>query len=266
MIGIEVRTQKLETALYRLAQAGRVDYGQVIKQEAKYVLQTIIAFTPPPNRRTGTDDVAGDMSRLSTPMSYEYFESRITTGGFYRSISRYIRKRETEKLQKLFNIPQLTGFYGKTMLGSVKELDQVHRQNRSNFGRINSKLPYATYAADYKKFLKDVQARVGWTLSGWVPAAKACGAKYKKWTEKLPKRTLGGSQTAGVVYANFGQNPFIVARNLNVKMPNYPAKVRSALQSRINITRRKLERVLAGKAVNLGFVRVKGGMPVSETT
>ena len=220
MIGIEVRTVRLENALYRLSQAARVDFGQVIKQEAKYVLQTIIKFTPPPDKASGRGAVAGDLANLSNPLSFEYFKSRETEGGFYRSISRYIRRRETSKLQELFNLPQLTGFYGLRMVGSLAELQQTHLQNRTRYGRVGRKLPLASYGADYKKLLRDIQSRVGWTLSGWVPAATACGAKYPRWAAKLKPRMDGKSQTAGAVRANYGTNPFFTARNLNVKIPN----------------------------------------------
>lgn len=264
MIGIEVRTKKLEDALFRLSQAGNVDFGKVVKQEGKYVLQTVIAFTPPPDRKMGRAAVEADAKRVSNPLSYDYFKSRENTTGFYRSISRYIRRRDTEKLQRLFALPQLSGFYGLRMLGSIQELAATHRKNQNASGKVGSKLGFATYAADFKKYLADVQARVGWTINGWIPAAKACGAKYPKWTDKLKGIKYAKSQRSGDVRYNFGKNPFVTAVNHNVKIPNYQNKVRAALQARINITQRKLQRVLAGKAVNLGFVRVKGGSPISE--
>ena len=264
MIGIELRTKKLEDALFRLSQAGNVQFGQVIKQEGKYILQTVIAFTPPPDRRLGRSAVEADLKRLSNPLSYEYFKTRETTGGFYRSISRYVRRRDTAKLQRLFNLPQLSGFYGLRVITSIAEMSALHRRNQTAKGRINSALPFASYAADFKKYRADVQARVGWTINGWIEAAKVCGAKFPKWTQRLKPIRYAKTGQSGNVRYRFGRNPFITAVNHNVKIPNYQNKVRAALQSRITITQRKLERVLAGKAVNLGFVRVKGGQPVSE--
>jgi hypothetical protein len=262
MIGIEVRTAKLEVALYRLAKAGRVDFGKVIKQESAYVLKTIIAFTPPPNRATGQADVTLDMKQLSNPLSFDYFKSRETTGGFYRSISRYIRRRSTQKLQQLFQNQHLTGFFGLKMIGSTEELAKYHRDSRDEWGKIRYKRGFASYATDYKRLQRDVWNRVGWTINGWIPAAKASGAKYPRWAEKLKPIKYAKSGPSGTARYNFGPNPFITAINYNIKLPFYQKRVRSALQSRIYITERKLERVLAGKAVNLGFVRVKGGSPI----
>jgi hypothetical protein len=263
MIGIEVRTAKLETALYRLARAGNVDFGKVIKQESAYVLKTIIAFTPPPNRATGQANVTIDMKQLSNPLSFDYFKSRETTGGFYRSISRYIKRRSTQKLQELFQLPQLTGFFGLKMVGSPEELAKHHRDSRDEWGKIRYKRNLASYATDYKKLQRDVWNRVGWTLNGWIPAAKASGAKYPRWAEKMKPIKYAQSGASGTARYNFGKNPFITAINYNIKLPFYQKRVRSALQSRIYITERKLARVLAGKAVNLGFVRVKGGSPIT---
>lgn len=264
MIGIEVRTKKLEDALFRLSQAGNVDFGKVIKQEAAYVLRQLIKFTPPPDRPSGQYDVMSDMRLLSNPLSYDYFKSRENTTGFYRSMSRYIRRRNTEKLNQLFQIPQFTGFFGKRMIDSIPKLAQAHRASQNQFGRIKQVYPFATYASDYKKYLKDVQARVGWTINGWIPTAKVCGAAYPKWAGKLKPIKYARTQLSGDVRWGFGKNPFITGINYNVKLPNYENRIKAALSSRLLFTERKLERVLAGKAVNLGFVRVKGGQPVSE--
>jgi hypothetical protein len=92
-------------------------------------------------------------------------------------------------------------------------------------------------------------------VSGWIPAAKATGARYKKFSDRF-------GQSSGIAVFNFGRNPFILAKNKNVKIPNYQRMVDGALRSRISTTEKKLEAVLAGRAVNLGFIRVKGGRPV----
>jgi hypothetical protein len=66
---------------------------------------------------------------------------------------------------------------------------------------------------------------------------------------------------------SFNNNPFIIARNLNVKIPRYQQNVVApALAGRIAITEMKLKRVLAGHAVNLGFVRVKGNRAIPAAT
>jgi hypothetical protein len=253
MIQIEARTRELEAALARLASAARVDYGQVIKQEAKYFLQSLLKFTPPRSRPEGNFAIAKDFSNLTTPFKYEYFKERQTENGFYRSIARYIRTRQSTKLQTLLNNPNLKGYYGLQLLTSPAEILNVHKQRRTSRGRIHSgKKQYASYMVDAKKAMKGIQSRVGWTLSGWIPAAKATGARYLKFSDRF------GSKS-GMQSSNFNTpNPFIVGRNFKVKIPDYQRDVSQALSLRTGVTRKKLERVLAGHAVNLGFVRVQG--------
>jgi hypothetical protein len=269
MIQIEARTRELEAALARLASAARVDYGLVVKEEAKYVLQHIMKFTRPRDRKEGRMNIKADLSRLFVPLDFSYFNSRATTGGFYKSIAGYIRKRQTGKLNELFQNPNLQSLgwlHQKTMLGSYQEVAATHRKYRDKWGRIrHGGRPYATYRKDLNRLggsreKEGLLSRVGWHLAGWIPAAKATNAKYKKFAEKLANK-------AGIVNFSFNNNPFIIARNLNVKIPRYQQNVVApALSGRIAITQMKLKRVLAGHAVNLGFVRVQGNRALPAAT
>jgi hypothetical protein len=257
MIDIAFRSEQLENKLAQLAIRAGVDYGKVIKEEGRFVTQILVKFTPPKNLSEGRNAVAGDMTKLSVPLNYEYFQSKATEGGFYKSTARYVRNRQTDKLNLLFQNPNFSGFYGLRMINSFEELSQNHQQLRNKRGRISKKTNFASYSADYKKLRNEIQSRVGWTVSGWIPAAKATGARYKKFSDRF-------GQSSGIAVFNFGRNPFILAKNKNVKIPNYQRMVDGALRSRISTTEKKLEAVLAGRAVNLGFIRVKGGRPVQS--
>lgn len=253
MIVIEARTRELEYKLARLAAAARVDYGLVIREEARFVTQQLIQFTPPKTMVQGKAAIAFDFTRLTTQLEYSYFKARETTGGFYKSIANYIRKRENTKLQALFNNRALNGFYGLTLLTNPQQILEQHKNRRTQYGRIRSgRRQFASYMKDSNTAMRTIQERVGWTASGWIPAAKVTGARYKKFSDRFGGKS--GSQVS-----NFGRNPFILARNFNVKIPKYQNTVNAVLRSRIATTQKKLERVLANKAVNLGFTRVKMG-------
>jgi hypothetical protein len=250
MIAVDFRSRELEMKLARLADAARVDYGSVIREEAGYVTKLLIQFTPPKSLSEGRNAISGDMNRLSVPLKYEYFKSRVTEGGFYKSISRYVRTRQTEKLNQLFQNPNLKHWYGMHLFNSVDQLAAEHKKKRNIRGRIPSKTNFASYSGDFKALRNEIQSRVGWTASGWIPSARVTGVRYKKFSDRFKGKS-------GSVQYNFGRNPFIVGRNLNVKIPNYQRTVDAVLRSRIATTEIKLERVLAGKAINLGFMRVK---------
>ena len=53
MIEIEAKFSRLEYQLARLALAAKQDLGLVIKEEAKYAIQTIVKFTPPKSKQQG---------------------------------------------------------------------------------------------------------------------------------------------------------------------------------------------------------------------
>jgi hypothetical protein len=66
----------------------------------------------------------------------------------------------------------------------------------------------------------------------------------------------------GSVRSSFGPQPFIKATAHNVKIPNYQRMIDGAINSRIQTTVKKIEAIRANAAVNLGFIRVKGMMPL----
>jgi hypothetical protein len=47
-----------------------------------------------------------------------------------------------------------------------------------------------------------------------------------------------------------------------VKIPNYQRMIDAAINSRMRTTMKKIAAVKANKAVNLGFTRVGGAMPI----
>lgn len=113
------------------------------------------------------------------------------------------------------------------------------------------------YAEDHSSLRRQIQDRVGWTVSGWIPTARVTGAKWKKFSDRFGSKS--GSQQS-----NFGPNPYLIATNKQVKIPNYQRIVDGAIRSRSRTTLKKVDRLLAGKAVNLGFTRVEGAQSIPE--
>ena len=97
MIEIEASFSRLEFQLAKLADAAKVGLGLVIKEEAKYAIQTIVKFTPPKSKQQGANAVRADFSRLAEPLVYQDLQAKATKGGFYNSMARYVRNRQVEK-------------------------------------------------------------------------------------------------------------------------------------------------------------------------
>lgn len=259
MISITLENEKLSRALTELAKASKFGLGSIIKEEGKYLTQLFIKFTPPKSKKDGQNAVRGDFSRLAQPLVFQDLEAKATEGGFYKSMARYVRNRQIEKLRALLRNPNLKYYYGMTLLENQDALKKYHRSQRNARGRITGRPRVAAFGLDFRRLRKETEDSVGWTIAGWIPSAKATGAKYKKFAEKLANKS-------GSVRFWFGRAdqtaPFILALNRNVKIPNYQAKIDAAFNSRIATTLKKIKRLQAGKAVNLGFTRVQGAAPV----
>jgi hypothetical protein len=263
MIEIEASFSRLEFQLAKLANAAKVDLGLVIKEEAKYAIQTIVKFTPPKSKQQGANAVRADFSRLAQPLVYQELQAKATEGGFYKSMARYVRKREVEKLRALLRNPKLSYYYGMRLLENEDALRSYHRgrQKTNARGRITGKPDHLAFGADFKKYRNEIEGRVGWTVSGWNSSAKVTGARYKKFSDKL-KPQASGNKLFGSVRSSFGPQPFIKATAHNVKIPNYQRMIDGAINSRIQTTVKKIEAINSNAAVNLGFIRVKGMMPL----
>lgn len=261
MIFLSAQTRQLEEALANLAKAANVDHGLVIKEEAKYITQTIMKFTPPKNRPQGINAVRRDIGRVADPLNYVTLESKATKGGFYKSMAKYVKRRNVAKMQELLNNPNFRYFYGKKLLANGGELMAEHHRLRNNRGNVAfQKNKALAFGRDFSRYRKDVEGAVGWHISGWIPTAKATGARYKTMFDRF-KVTRSGS-----VLLNFKTaNPFIIATAYNTKIPNYQRMINGAVNSRISTTIKKLERVKANRAVNLGFTKVKGPVIQIET-
>ncbi len=261
MIEIETSFDSMEGLLANLARAAKVDLGLVIKEEAKYAIQTIGKFTPPKQKAQGVNAVRADFSRLAEPLVFQDLQAKATEGGFYKSMARYVRNRDVEKMRALLRNPNLSHYYGRTLLESEDAIKKYHRSQQNARGRIRGKPRVLAFSLDFRRVQKTMEDRVGWTVSGWNSSAKVTGARYKKFTDKL-KPQAGGNKLFGSAQSSFGPQPFIKATAHNVKIPNYQRMIDAAINSRVRTTAKKVAAVLANRAVNLGFTRVGGAMPI----
>jgi hypothetical protein len=107
------------------------------------------------------------------------------------------------------------------------------------------------------KYLKAVQSRVGYAKAGFAAAALACGMRLPAWVRRHAQR-------AGISSVNFGANPYVVGTATNIKVPNASRYVDAGLKFREKITLKKVDAILANRAVNLGFAKVDGAGNVQE--
>lgn len=253
MIDITLNDKNLAAALTQLAKAANVGLGPIIKEEARYLTQLFIKFTPPKTRAQGRKAIEVDLQKAVGLLDQNSFarareEVRLP-------MRELIRRRDNVTLQAAMR--EMDG--NQWIVKDFTPQDHVSKRNR--YGRVRRKsYVMTTDKTVYRRYLRDVQSRVGWAASGWIPAAKATGARYKKFSDRF-------GSASGYVNYWFGpanaKPPYLTATHKNVKIPNYQDKINAAFASRTDTTLRKVKRLLAGKAVNLGFTRVQGAAPVT---
>ena len=240
-IGITVDVGRLEEKLYLLAKAARVAPGVVIKEETKGICQQIMRLTPPRNLAQGRKAVFGDLSRITYAPEAQDVK--------WAPLKKAIQSRNVAAATKLFANKEAPKF---TFTSNQAEIQSKHERMRTNRGRVNKGVrpTLAAFPATARKYLRDVQSRVGWAKSAWVRTLLASGGTAPGWLQRHAAKS-------GTVLANFGENPSVTATALAVKIPAYQRLVDTAVATRVRITQRKIDRIFAGKAVNLGFKTIE---------
>jgi len=261
MIYATFENQELSKALTELAKESNFGLGTIIKEEGKYLTQLFIRFTPPKSKKEGVNAVRKDIGKMTAVLDYNSLKAKAAPGSLYESMAKLVRRRETQKLNDLLRNPKISYWGGRRVLSDITQVAEVHLRSRNKYGRITKDENVAAYKTDVRRYRKAIEDRVGWTVAGWIPAAKVTRARYKKFAEPLAEKS-------GDVAFWFGraseQAPFLTAINRNVKIPNYQNKIDAAFNARTKTTLRKVKRLLAGKAVNLGFTRVEGAQSIPE--
>ena len=299
MISIFSDTKKLEYALARLADAAKVDLGLVIKQEGAYVARTIMQITPPTGDKTKKGaTVATVTGGTITKTKASGLSSNAKEQGEKAILGDLFGGRQMAKeksiglFQKIGNSTQVPprgqqnetigvnlGWEGGKKIriyqkfwqqsASIPQMRTFHHANRNDRGRpkqvsrsligrwqVQDQMWISNQAAD--AYLKYVQKKVGLGKAGFAAAAMACGVRVPAWIRRHMAK-------AGTAQVQFGQNPFVTARTTGNKIPDLQRVVDSALKIRYKVTLSKYRALLANRAVNLGFAKVKGGMVIPKT-
>jgi hypothetical protein len=300
MISIFSDTKKLEYALARLADAAKVDLGLVIKQEGAYVARTIMLITPPTGDKlekgsqtqipivtggTITKTKAGGLSTNARQQGENAILGDLFGGrqlakeksiGLFQKIgnSTEVPPRDGQNETMGVNL----GWEGSKKIriyrkfwqpgASIEQMKAFHYANRNARGRpkqvtrsaigrwqVQDQMWISNQAAD--AYLKYTQKKVGLGKAGFAAAAMACGVRVPAWIRRHMAK-------AGTAQVQFGQNPFVSARTTGNKIPDLQRVVDSALKIRYKVTLSKVRALIANRAVNLGFAKVKGGMVIPK--
>jgi hypothetical protein len=296
MIDVRFKHDELDFKLQRLADAARVDLGKVIRQEGGNVAMSIMMIMPPTGQHAHSKTGEPVRSGLSTAAKQQGenaiksdlfggrqrrvgagFSQKIATslGIFQRIGSSKLQPPKRARTQTVaiklgWETSKRIRIYFKYWQpsASIGQMEPFHKRFRNKYGRIGyvsqntvgrwkvqDQMWIANANAD--AYLNYVQARVGFSKAGFAAAALACGMRVPAWVRRHAQR-------AGNTSYNFGANPYIIGTAVNSKIPDVGRYVQQGLEFRVKITQKKIDRILANKAVNLGFAKIDGNGRVEE--
>jgi len=287
MIAVTLNSAKLDYALQRLASAARVDLGKVIKQEGGNVAKSIMLIIPPTPVPGSTKPRGSGLSTKAkqqgeNAIKSDLFGGKRRSGARYASIGLFQRignstiqppkreRTETAAVRLGWESSKTIRIYWKFWRpsASVAEMNNFHLRYRNKYGRVpfvsqstigrwkvQDQMWISNDTAD--NYLRWVQQWVGWSKAGFASAALACGIRIPAWVRRhAPK--------AGTSSVNFGANPYVIGTATGIKVPDPDRYVNAGLAFREKITLKKVDAILANRAVNLGFARVDGAGRVQE--
>jgi hypothetical protein len=288
-INVWVDSRVLQDRLFLLAKEARVSQAAVIKEEARIIVQNVMRVTPPATYAQGRKAVARDLGKVFT--SVGAIRKKVKTLSFpgkeqwQAALTRASRDNDENAVRELltrpvsgteqvtvrpytrngvavagytqqrpFNTPALANISGGTQIGGSLN-PQLHTARRDGRGHVRGKTlsQVLTKNNELNAYRKQIQGRVGWHMAGWAPLAQLVGAPVKAWVAKTRLAAVSGTATA-----NFSPNgrAFVLATNYDVKIPGYQKIVNHVMAARIRVAATKLDRLIKGKAVNLGFTRI----------
>lgn len=283
---LTVDSKSIDLALRELADEAKVAPGVVFKNEAKQLAKALIKLTPPMTSAQGRRAVAGDIGRVFTsiPRLIKYAEEkgRISDiAGFKTALTKAYRKGDDAEVERLLTGPigvhtssvkpymrkgvQVSGYTarrngrpmfpmvagGSTRMGG--NLDpKLHTDRRNKRGRVRGNIASQLVKnSELNRYVKKVQQSVGWHAGGWVALARVSGYQPPKWVTKH-----GIPAASGRAILRTGKNPFFKATNYRTSIPGYQRTVDAVVANRAKVIRKNIDKVMKGKAVNLGFKRV----------
>jgi hypothetical protein len=259
-----------------------VELGQVIKQEGGLVAKTLMLIIPPTTGKSSAGSPgSGGMSTAARQQGESAIKGDLF-GGKRASSTRYSSVGLFQRIGSSSLVPPRNGLSetAGVRLGweqskkirimsrfwkpaaSTSEMSAFHKRYRNARGRTGnvSRSVIGRWQVQDQMWIQDasadayfnlVKSRVGWSKSGFAAAALACGIRVPAWIRRH-------ASASGTTSFNFGRNPYIIGTATNTKIPDINRYVDNAMAIRAKVTQQKVDRILANKAVNLGFAKVSG--------
>lgn len=194
----------------------------VIRTQSRLFLQTAIRLTPPRTLAQGRKAAARDVRKAVAPISADDFKSE----AIKRLINRQDKAALTAALPNIRKGWQLVDFS-----------PELHTGARGRDGKVKRSWHRATLDVKaWKKYVKEIQARVGRLKAAWVPALRAVGGTAPAWVAKHSAPSGGYNNNLDA------SNPSFTAISFGKGVANYARIYRDTLRARAHAMQRDLAR------------------------
>ncbi|MFQ3577691.1 MAG: hypothetical protein SNJ52_01600 [Verrucomicrobiia bacterium] len=272
MIKIEADTREFEDALIRFQRQTQLGWPEVIRMQARLLVERLIEWTPPFGKNKaaqtkGTRAVESDVRRVFIPFKDVPFlvkeiasqrlegmssEKNLDKVKFRDpSIQKLWDKRDWDVLRIIF---ERSAEAKSRNMRVVRNLDPAEHQKARVGGRVRKgRRPTVVVEkeAALRTYIRAVQKRVGKAKAGWLAAARLVVAKCPAWIGKSGGEMLGRVRDQ----SNLSDNPSITMSNeVGYASQIFPAsKLAQLLSSRVRDMEKNARQFLRAKARSSGL-------------
>lgn len=214
--------------------------------QMRLLLQVIVRFTPPKNKKQGEGAVVRDIAKTVQPFAVDEFRNpalaAIVEEGDFQAFEVFSRRVSNDKLRNVQAAP-----FSPTL----------HSSRRDRRGRIASKRSRPTFVlgradrAELAKYIKRKRSNVGIAKSGWLAATQLLGGSVPAWVSRH-----GTAYGSVIDERNDQYAPGVTAINRTPWAQNREEGNRiiaSAMRSRINSMSTDLSRRIRDEARRIGL-------------
>lgn len=272
MVKIEADTREFEDALIRFQRQTQLGWPEVIRMQARLLVERLIEWTPPFGKNKaaqtkGTRAVESDVRRVFIPFKDVPFlvkdiaaqrlegmssEKNLDKVKFRDpSIQKLWDKRNWDVLRLIF---ERSAESQSRKMRIVRNPDPAEHQKARVGGRVRKgRRPTVVVEkeASLRTYIRAVQKRVGKAKAGWLAAARLIAAKFPAWIGKSGGEMLGRVRDQ----SNQSDNPSITMSNeVGYASQIFPtSKLAQLLSSRVRDMENNARQFLRAKARSSGL-------------
>lgn len=272
IVEAEVDGREFERALVNFQRETELGWGEVIKMQARLLVERLIEWTPPFGKdkaaqKKGMAKVDSDIRRVFIPFKdvpflvKEIAQQRLEGLAGEKDFDKVeFRNGKIQKEWEQKDWPALRVIFGRSVEAQARRMkitktpDHADHQAARVAGRVRKRRQpnvVIERAASLKSYIREVQRRVGTAKAGWIRGAQLLTAKFPAWIGKTGGESLGSVQDNS---ANPLNPSITVSNEVPYASDIFPSsKMSELLSTRIRDMEKNAERFVDAKRRKAGL-------------